>query len=292
MNITFLDIAWIMFIWSILYAIFINIRQSPLVLIANYLRKPNQKIYVLLAIYSMFMVLITILFGIISYWIFYLFAPNKEKIEILEKSSQVAVSAAGFLAIIISIKIYRDTDRRQVTQITLSLFEKLRDDKFANIRDRVWEVRRKWNSDENYKIKFEKYAFLKNNSIKNVSIERELVIGDKLTIEEEEEKIAFRKDIKDVRDLFEFYSNLVIYEDVPEAFHHFKYFYYGWWRSFLYEIAEMHDKKYIYIENIDDNFIDYELYKKNMSYVDRLKRLDKMFIFNNLPHKMDLHEWG
>lgn len=227
-------------------------------------------------IYSILYFAITLVFGILSFLFFHLVSElsgdNKSLFDKWDKASQVAVSAASFVTIILSVKIFQDTDRRQVNQATISAFEKFRDKNFADIRKKVWEVKKKWSKNENgYQIKLEANSFDK---------EATKHIVDNLL---DDEKEALDQDILNIRDLLEFYVNLTIYEDKPEALKNCRYFYYDWWRSFLYEMAKLHDNNYLQDQSIaSPKNLNYEDYKYNVSYINKLNRLDKMFGFDGV----------
>ncbi|WP_460958638.1 hypothetical protein [Spirosoma litoris] len=87
-----------------------------------------------------------------------------------EKSLTLAASTASFLALAVSIKIWQDTDKRQINLATLSLFEKFRDDRFHDIRHRAWKVKNKWDNQKGYKEKFEKAAFPEDMLSKNEAV--------------------------------------------------------------------------------------------------------------------------
>ncbi|GAB3754875.1 hypothetical protein [Spirosoma pomorum] len=80
-----------------------------------------------------------------------------------------------------------------------------------------------------------------------------------------------------IYDLFSFYAILSQYEDCSETIKNCEYFYYGWWRKFLYEFA--HDLREI--RALSSNR-DLEEYRRTISYLPSLKKLDKIMGFSKM----------
>ncbi|WP_421825925.1 hypothetical protein [Larkinella sp.] len=260
--------------WVFIAFLFIILFIVSIYIITNTRR---DKFFIEILTYLMGAFIAFLFFTISSYLMYNFIDSSKTQFEKLEKSLQVGVSVAGFLSLIVSIKIFRDTDRRQLSQATLNLFEKFTDTKFAEIRYAAWEVRRKWFHEKGYKEKYIASAFPPNDVESEMSSDND-----------------FREDIKNVRDLFDFFSTLVAYEDSKETIRICRLFYYGWWRNFLYEIAKVSDQYYTPNIEIKQKYkytFNYSLYAKTVSYVAILKKLDIIFEFEGVKEEEIFHKY-
>ncbi|WP_339715478.1 hypothetical protein [uncultured Kriegella sp.] len=65
-----------------------------------------------------------------------------------------------------------------------------------------------------------------------------------------------------------------------------RYFYYGWWRKFLYEIAHEIESN----RNINEIIINAKSdYLENISYTKNLERLDKICGLEDIPKNIEIH---
>lgn len=92
-----------------------------------------------------------------------------------------------------------------------------------------------------------------------------------------------------VYELLEFYliaSSLENHESILKSL---RYFYYGWWRHFLYDVGgEIESRRGIH-EDVKKNNSDY---LDNISYVKNLERLDMLCGLENLPKDISIHANG
>ncbi|GAB4015296.1 hypothetical protein GCM10028808_40240 [Spirosoma migulaei] len=198
---------------------------------------------------------------------------NKDAAEFSrwEKAIQIAVSITGFLSLLISVKIWQDSDKRQVSQAAISLFEKFRDERFAKIRSEAWIKRNKYYYEEGY---------------------REKIIDASAKIEEEYKYNFLMQEMRVVRDLIEFYTVLSEYKGCEEIIKKCRYFHYGYWRHFLYEIAELHDNYNLPVSTFEEFYdSEYKKYVVGISYVATLKRMDRLVGFENIPENFKFHEF-
>ena len=292
----FLIIQAISIISFCLFLYILNFYPKILKSISSFLRKiTSEKKFNIIIVFTVFILSVT-LASILSYYFFSyidsvdVVIAKKSEFDKWEKSLQIAVSVGTFFGILASIKIYEYTDKRQVYQYTLSLFEKFRDERFSKIRDRAWQVRKKWDKDEkNYKHKLIEASFEKTTEIKASPTPE----TEQEPLNDPNDKALLKEDIKAVRDLFEFYSNLICYKDIPEALISYRFFYYGWWRPFLYTMAKIHDDKYEINKDLNEiETFDYQRYMDNISYIYKLKQLDEIFGFKGVDEKMIIHDLG
>lgn len=271
-----ITIIVVLFLFRLLWISLNSSRRNPVR--RKLLKDIIKRNYVVLSVYLIVFLILTILSTSVLYLIFS--AVDKEDkgfkknpFELLEKSLPIAVTTAGFLSVIASIKIWQDTDKRQVDQAVLNLFEKLRDSRFSDIRKSAWDVKIKWEENKHdYQNKLQAKGFkttIDQSSLNNLS---------------DADLAQLRADMIAIRDLFQFYSGLIIYKDRPEALANCFYFYYDWWRSFLYVIAKMHDENYsknIRLKQLQK--FDHDHYLNNISYTSKLVQLDHMFGFKYVP---------
>jgi hypothetical protein len=231
-----------------------------------------------LAIYLLALIILSIIVAFVFHHFFYTLdngKTRKENFELWEKSLPIAISATGFLSLLITVKIWQDTDKRQVNQAALSLFEKFRDESFIDLRRRAWLIRNKWMNEEGYKERMQEYVYDPANFY--------VPYDDNL----------YMKEFVDVRALFEFYAVLTSYTGSEDIIKSCRYFYYGWWRPFLYEVAPMHDQYYRpttkFIEEYPEDYVEYQT---NMTYLETLRKLDRMIGFDHLPDDLVIHDFN
>lgn len=205
-----------------------------------------------------------------------------------EKSFTLGFSSTGFLALIVTLRIFQKSDMRLVRQTTLQIFEKFRDDRFLEVREKVWEIQKKWHADTKYKEALINAAYtLNQQSQSELGEEKEL---DNQVKKERNVKDNLKKDMNDIRRLFEFYTSLLDFADIPEVLISYRYFHYGWWRRFLYEIAFIEDKHNICNSELEKfEFFDYEKYVDETSHVNKLIKLDEIFGFTGIPYDFVFH---
>jgi len=224
----------------------------------------------ILAIYLILLFIFSIFITLIVYYFYYYIPINDIDYGRWEKSISTGISSASFIAIIITIKVWQDTDRRNINQVTLILFEKFRDDRFYKIRAKAWIVKNKWDNEKGYKER------LISSSFENVKLLN---------------KGQLDEDMKSIRDLIEFYTILSGCTGSEEAMRVCRYFYYGWWRRFLYEIARIHDDYYKPINILNEhNKKDYENYTTAISYTEKLKKLDQLCHMDHFDIYKDIHQ--
>lgn len=168
-----------------------------------------------------------------------------------------------------------EKDRRQ--QATIDLFKEFRSDRMRNARYGAWKVKIIWDSAADEKFKDE---FIR-------ALVGEIEIG-RGTIDIQKD------DIRAVYDLFAFYNMLSLYEKNEIHIKNLNYFYYGWWRKFLYEIADKYDKrKSQEISTTAPMELDSDFRKEfihAISFKRTLKQLDKLCGFNDLAEDFSIYK--
>jgi hypothetical protein len=203
---------------------------------------------------------------------------KKANFEKWDKSLTIAVSISGFISIILTLSIWRSSDQRQIGLSAINLFDKFRDERISLIRNKVWFVRAKWNTNIEYRKNLIEFAFSKMN-------EKEIIKENQI------ENLA--DDLHNLYDLFEIFNILSLHTENTEIIKKCRYFYYLWWRKFLYEVA-------IELDHYEENSINLEFksyenefknYIENISYVGTLKRLDKALGFSKIPCDIEVHNY-
>lgn len=177
----------------------------------------------------------------------------------------VAISVTGFLSIILTIIESRKNIQREIQKNTVDLFREFRSEKLRKARNDGWEVKKKWFGQEDYKQKYLNHNFNNPTEIPNAELEI---------------------DTHAVYDLLEFYMVLSSSEITQDVLKTFRFFYYGWWRKFLYSIAEEIEKKRkMNLEVLKNS----PAYVESLSFTNNLKKLDKLCGFEGIKPDEELH---
>lgn len=236
----------------------------------------------MLLIFSLitFFILVVFLIGYIEQN--QLITSNYKGIDVTNLLSifSLAVSLTAFASIIFTLQQTRNDNQNELKQITIDLFKELRGAHFRDARDKAWQVKSKWDKNQKgYQKKLLIAMFTdKTNSESGVEISKE--------------------QIQAIYDLIGFYSMLSLYEGNETHLKALNYFYYGWWRKFLYELALEKDSRRSTDLFIEDDLkngkvkFDRDEYIKNISFVSSLKRLDGLCGFKNLPIDFEIHKSG
>lgn len=223
-----------------------------------------------IVIFILCILLSVILYLVTNLSINYDFAiePTGEKrLDGFIKITGTAISLTGFASIIITIIQSKKSISRELERTTIDLFKEFRNENFHNIRMKAWSVKLKW-TDETYRNDLLDFIFSK-------------------TINEGQQSKDFREDSKIIFDLFEFYSVLSLYEGNFEIFRKLKYFYYGYWRSFLYSFASEIDERRI--ESVN-KIIQFDSdYLENILMKPCLQRLDRICGFETICQDTEFH---
>lgn len=192
--------------------------------------------------------------------------PDKDKrLDGLIKILGTSISITGFVSIIVTIIQSRKTIQKDLQQSTIDLFKEFRSEKFKNTRDRVWGLMNNWMQTEGFKQKFIDYNFKQDNK----KVEEEL-----------------DKDIKALYDMLEFYLILSVYEGNENVLKALRYFYYGWYRHFLYDIAKEIESN----RQVNPLLSSYKTsYLSDLSYVSNLERLDRLCGLDKIPKNTIIH---
>jgi|GEM_PF-7077815 len=195
-----------------------------------------------------------------------LIEPDKEKkLDALIKIIGISISITGFLSIIVTIIQTKKSVQRDIQQTTLHLFKEFNNDLFRDKRSRGWEVMDKWYSEESYKQRFLEYN-----------------LGETITSKDEE----LGKDIRAIYTILEFYLVVSVNGTNKDLLKAVRYFYYGWWRHFLYDIGAELEK----LRKVDNELLRSESdYLKSISYIEHLNKLDKLCGLENIPTATKLH---
>lgn len=218
-------------------------------------------------------VLLGILFSIIIYFVTntiieydVLVEPDKDKkLDALIKIIGISISITGFLSIIVTIIQTKKSVQRDIQQTTIHLFKEFNSDSFRDKRTRGWEVMEKWYSEDGYKKRFLEYN-----------------LGETITTKDEE----LGKDIRAIYTLLEFYLVVSVNGTNKDLLKAVRYFYYGWWRHFLYDIGEELEN----LRKVDNILLRRDNdYLKSISYIEHLNKLDKLCGLENIPTETKLH---
>ncbi|TYA74930.1 hypothetical protein [Seonamhaeicola marinus] len=214
-----------------------------------------------------------VLTHLLLYFLFdyHIFQPEKttdEKVAEFLNILTPAISIVGFLSIILTIVYTRKSILRELNSGTQELFSLFRSEKNEALRYRAWEVKQKWENEPGYKKKLIDYKYGEREETKNKKL---------------------NKDINSVFEILEFYLMLSNYHDNKQLFKSYRYFYYGWWRKFLYDIGGEIEKSRKCNENIRKSHPDYF---KAISYTESLKRLDEICGFHDIPIDEEIHYDG
>ncbi|GAB3327844.1 hypothetical protein GCM10027299_29030 [Larkinella ripae] len=216
---------------------------------------------------SLFAVTITL------YLYFSTFRADVVRFSWLEKAITIAVSVAGFSSIITSVIIWQESEKKQIGLVTISLFERFREPEFRESRDRAWQIRNRWYLEEGYK---------------------ERVVESSTKTFEEFKDNFLMQEMRPVRELIEFYTLLSEYKGREDVIKRCRYFHYGYWRHFLYEIAEAHDNyNKLSLQSFGQAYPEkYREYFEGISYVNTLQRMDDLLGLNDLSKNVKFHEFN
>lgn len=205
-----------------------------------------------------------VLVGLFQYNLFDLLDQEK-RVDAFTKIIGVAISLTGFLSIILTIIQSRRNIQREIQKNTIDLFREFRSEKVKQARNRAWAVRDKWYNNETYKAEYLKFNFDNPDNVENEQLSN---------------------DTNAIYDILEFYLIVSAYDGNKDVIKAFRYFYYGWWRPFLYEVAteiETHRKCNPLLNTYSPEYID------GVSFTKNLEKLDKMCGFQKIPRYIELH---
>lgn len=188
-----------------------------------------------------------------------------KKLDALTKLLTISIAITGFLSIIFTIIHSRKNIQREIKKNSVDLFQIFRSEKIRNARSLGWRVKQKWTNDTSYKQEFLKFLFNNPDSEPNADL---------------------LKETDAIYDLLEFYHLVGNYEGDCEHLKSYRYFYYGWWRRFLYEMAyqiESHRKVNPLVHVHCPDYLD------NISYTKDLQQVDKLCGLENIPIHEDIH---
>lgn len=192
--------------------------------------------------------------------------PDKDKrLDALIKIIGISISITGFLSIIVTIIQTKKSVQRDIQQTTTHLFKEFNSDSFRDKRTRGWGVMEKWYSEKDYKKRFLEYN-----------------LGETVTTKDEE----LGKDIRAIYTLLEFYLVVSVNGSNDDLLKAVRYFYYGWWRHFLYDVGkELENTRKVNTTLLkrDSNYL------KSISYIEHLNKLDKLCGLENIPTDIKIH---
>ena len=201
------------------------------------------------------------------------FISNKNNISELINILILAFSGSALFAILITVYYESKRRRNELQQITIELFKEWRSPVFREARlTAAKHVLKKW-QDEDFRDKFCK-SFIAVEARKNLKIPEE--------------------HIQAVSDIIGFYSVLSLYRGNQEDIKNLSYFYYGWWRKLLYDIAHYRDVQREGIVASSESLkkqgvlLNRKNYMNSIKLVPVLQRLDKLCEFSGVPANYDL----
>lgn len=221
-------------------------------------------------------VLLGILFFIIIYWFVDIFVGynifnESDKVKRLDATIKIlgtSISLTGFISIIVAIIYSKKSIQQDIQKGTIELFQEFNGERFKSIRGEAWKVKEKWYNEKNYRKRFLDYN---------------LNIADRKTNKE------LDKDIGVIYELLEFYLIVSSYDGNQQILRSLRYFYYGWWRPFLYDIGGEIEK------NRGINPILFQTkneYIDNISYVKNLEKLDEICGLQKIAKDIEIHYDG
>ncbi|WP_406684341.1 hypothetical protein N1F78_01020 [Seonamhaeicola sp. MEBiC1930] len=218
-------------------------------------------------------ILLGILFSIIIYFFIDIFVgydifnePIKEKrLDGTLKIIGTAISITGFISIIVAIIYSKKSIQRDIQKGTIELFQEFNDERFKEIRTKAWVVKEKWEKKKNYRKKFIDHNFHNPKQKKDEELEEEINV---------------------IYKLLEFYLVISTFEENKTILQSLRYFYYGWWRPFLYDISSEIESNRKINEIIKTSKSDY---LDNISYTQSLERLDRICGLEKIPKNTIIH---
>ena len=185
----------------------------------------------------------------------------------------LAFSASAFIAILLTVYYESKRRRNELQQITIELFKEWRSPAFREARLTASKnVLKRW-QDKEYREAFCK-SFIAVETRANFKVPE--------------------AHIQAVSDIIGFYSILSLYRGNQEDIKNLSYFYYGWWRKLLYDIAQYRDEQREAIVEPQVSLktkgiqINRKEYMNSIKLVPVLKRLDKLCEFTGVPTDYDL----
>lgn len=201
------------------------------------------------------------------------YITDKGNISELLNILVLAFSASAFIAILLTVYYESKRRRNELQQITIDLFKEWRSPAFREARLTASKnVLKRWQDD----------AY------------REAFCKSFIAVETRENFKVPEVHIQAVSDIIGFYSILSLYRGNQEDIKNLSYFYYGWWRKLLYDIANYRDKQREAIVESQLNLknkgilINRREYMNSIKLEPVLKRLDKLCQFTGLPNDYDL----
>lgn len=232
------------------------------------------KLYFFELIYPFFLILLLgILFSTVIYFFINVFVEydiltephNNIRLDGTIKIIGTAISLTGFISIIVAIIYSKKSIQRDAQKGAIELFQEFNGKEFKKTRTKAWAVKYKWENEKNYKKKFLNYNF--SNAVKK---------DDK----------KLNKEINVVYKLLEFYLVISTYKENKDILQSLRYFYYGWWRPFLYDIANEIENNRKINNKVQEAKSDYI---ENIMYTRNLERLDQICGLENIPRDTKIH---
>lgn len=195
--------------------------------------------------------------------------PDKaKKLDAIIKILTTSISITGFISVIFAIIYSQKNIQREIQNRTIELFKEFNSNRFKEIRSKAWIIKHKWYNDKNYKNRFLELSY--NSTLRKADheIDREISV---------------------VYELLEFYLIVSSCEGNESILRGVRYFYYGWWRPFLYDVgSEIEDRRGIcpIVTSIKNDYVD------NISYIKNLEKLDKICGLDKIPKDMIIHGDG
>lgn len=243
--------------------------MKPLITLAG------RALLIFLLIVVSFLLLFLGIYVLISYinHIDWSFISNQENIAELINILVLAFSGSAFLAILLTVYYESKRRRNELQQITIDLFKEWRSQAFREARLTASKnVLKRWH-DAEFREAFCK-SFIAVETRANFKVPEE--------------------HIQAVSDIIGFYSILSLYRGNQEDIKNLSYFYYGWWRKLLYDVAYYRDaqREGIVASQVTLNAqgirLNRQNYMNSIMLVPVLKRLDKLCEFDGVPTDYDL----
>lgn len=208
------------------------------------------------------------------------FDSNAFNNKLTDLISLLSLSAtiSAFTSIYFSINEAKNARSNELKQTTIDLFRELRSERFTKVTTHCWAIKTKWDKNESdYKSKLISSMF---SEIENLESDIQIT----------------KEQIQAIWDLTGFFTILSLYNDNNDDIKKLNYFYYGWWRKFLYELAELRDDRRIRdtfsFEDCRNINFNRNTYVDNVTLKPILQRLDKLCGFENIPESFEFHKSG
>lgn len=201
------------------------------------------------------------------------FIKSEKYLSPLIELIAVVFSFTAIISILVAIMIEQRRRKSELQETTIKLFQEWRGQHLNKARIRASKnVLKRWDDIEFRNNFFDSMIAIENR--KDLSISEE--------------------DIQAVSDIIGFYTVLSIYRGNEDDIRNLNYFYYGWWRKMLYDIADFRDtRRDVALANkrkLNNLKVDFNRteYLDNVKMYPMLQRLDKLCGFQNLPTDFDL----